>query len=205
MFLISQVTVSSSVVGIEVFGYSQLKMDILYFWFKALHLVFMVSWFAGLLYIVRLFVYQREAHDKSESEKKILIPQFLLMSKRLWFGITWPAAILTFIFGLSMISLNPALMGAKWLQIKLVLLIFLYAYHFYCHSLFIQIKRGDTPLSSIQLRVLNECGTLFLFAIVFTAVLKTRLAWLQGVVGIVILAVLIMAGIKIYRKVRKKN
>lgn len=60
-------------------------------------------------------------------------------------------------------------------------------------------------MSSIQLRVLNECGTLFLFAIVFTAVLKTRLAWLQGVVGIVILAVLIMAGIKIYRKVRKKN
>jgi putative membrane protein len=192
-------------VGIAVFGYSQFQMDNLYFWFKALHLVFMVSWFAGLLYIVRLFVYQREAHEKSESEKKILLPQFLLMSKRLWFGITWPAAILTLIFGLSMISLNPALMGAQWLQIKLVLLVFLYAYHLYCHSLFIQIKRGDTPLSSIQLRVLNECGTLFLFAIIFTAVLKTRLAWLQGVVGIVILALLIMAGIKIYRKVRKKN
>ena len=66
---------------------------------KALHIIFVVTWFAGLFYIVRLFIYQREAQDKPERERAVLTEQFKLMSKRLWLGITWPSAIITSILG----------------------------------------------------------------------------------------------------------
>ena len=91
----------------------------MYFYIKALHIIFIVTWFSGLFYIVRLFVYSAEANAKTEPEKSILLKQFSIMQKRLWYGITWPSAILTLIFGTWIGILYGSL--PTWLLVKLLL------------------------------------------------------------------------------------
>src|SRR6187551_1744590 len=102
----------------------------MYFYIKALHIIFIVTWFAGMFYMVRLFIYITEAQAKGEVEKRILTDQFSIMIRRLWLGITWPSAILTLVFGgwIALISpfVNPI---QPWLWIKLSFVAVLYAYH----------------------------------------------------------------------------
>src|SRR4051812_23540048 len=100
----------------------------MYNYVKALHIIFVVTWFSGLFYIVRLFIYNREAVDKPDPERGILQRQFSIMIRRLWLGITWPSAILTLIFGLWMLQLYGAI--PPWLVWKLVFVGALYLYHF---------------------------------------------------------------------------
>jgi uncharacterized integral membrane protein (TIGR00701 family) len=107
----------------------------MYLVIKALHIIFVVTWFAGLFYIVRLLIYQREAHEKTEAEKSVLLPQLKLMSKRLWYGITWPSAILTGILGGTLLYQVPVFLSQPWMILKLILVILLYAYHGYTHVL----------------------------------------------------------------------
>src|SRR5215467_13070915 len=112
----------------------------MYFYLKAIHIIFIVTWFAGLFYIVRLFIYNTEANEKPEPEKSILNNQLGLMSRRLWFGITWPSAILTLILGPATMfyeGWNTSLFqpAGQWLLIKLIFVLGLYAYHFSLHSI----------------------------------------------------------------------
>ncbi|MTI32048.1 CopD family protein, partial [Xanthovirga aplysinae] len=140
-----------------------------FLYLKALHIIFVVTWFAGLFYIVRLFIYQTEAYQKDEATQKVLIPQFKLMSRRLWFGITWPSAILTLIFGLSVLHIYlPNL--PTWLWIKLGFVAVLYFYHLYCHKIFKQLQRDKIKFTSQQLRIWNEVSSLLLVSIVFLVV-----------------------------------
>lgn len=176
-----------------------------YLWFKALHIIFVVTWFAGLFYIVRLFIYQREAQDKSPEERQILTIQFKLMSKRLWLGITWPSALITLIFGATLLFQVPAYFSQPWMHIKLTLVFFLYMYHFVCHRIFSLQQKDVYNWSSNRLRIWNEVATLFLFAIVFLVVLKTTTGWLKGIAGLVLLAVAMLVGIKMYRKKRLRK
>ena len=112
----------------------------MYTYLKALHIIFIVTWFAGMFYIVRLFIYNTEANENTEPQRSILQQQFSVMIKRLWFGITWPSAILTLILG-PWVMLNgnwdKQLLNesGKWLLIKLGFVLLLYAYHFslQCH------------------------------------------------------------------------
>src|SRR5580704_13423276 len=106
----------------------------MYFYVKALHIIFIVTWFSGLFYMVRLFIYNAEAELKPEPEKSILHSQFNLMLRRLWFGITWPSAVLTLIFGSWMWWLYHSLPG--WLALKLCFVLGLYIYHFSLHIIF---------------------------------------------------------------------
>ncbi|MCC7454490.1 MAG: CopD family protein, partial [Crocinitomix sp.] len=99
----------------------------------ALHLIFIVTWFAGLFYIVRLFVYHAEASSKSKEAQEILIPQYKLMSKRLWYGITWPSFVLTLILGPTILYLNPSLLYMYFMQIKLGFVAGLIIYQLLCH------------------------------------------------------------------------
>ena len=102
-----------------------------YDFIKALHLIFMVSWFAGLFYMVRLFIYFREAADKPTPEKEIVQNQFVIMMQRLWWIITTPAMVLTVAFGVWMLALNPAyLLKAPWMHLKLGFVLLLLIYHF---------------------------------------------------------------------------
>src|SRR6185295_4708941 len=142
----------------------------MYFYIKALHIIFIVTWFSGMFYIVRLFIYNTEANEKKEPDKTILQTQFGIMIKRLWFGITWPSAILTLILGPWMWYMYGHL--DNWLAIKLCFVIGLYAYHFSLHALYRQQAGGIFRYSSAQLRIWNEVATIFLIAIVMLAVVK---------------------------------
>lgn len=173
-----------------------------YLWLKSLHIIFVITWFAGLFYIVRLFIYQREAQDKPANEKDVLTAQFKIMSRRLWYGITWPSAIVTLILATSLLWMNPAWLKEGWMQIKLGLVFLLYLYHFQCHRIFRQLQKDTYRLTSMQLRIFNEVATLFLFAIVFLVVLKSNTDWLKGLGGLIGLAILLMLGIKIYKNRR---
>lgn len=170
---------------------------------KALHIIFVVTWFAGLFYIVRLFIYQTEALEKPETERKILKPQLDLMANRLWYIITWPSAVLTLIFGIWVLTYRWGYMQLGFMHAKLAFVLLLYVYHGFSHVLYKELQRGKARWTSTQLRLWNEVATLLLFAIVFLIVLKSTLSMVWGIVGLVGLGVLLMLGIKIYKKYRK--
>ena len=178
-------------------------MDISYI--KALHIIFVVSWFAGLFYIVRLFIYFAEADKKDEPAKKILQTQYKIMSKRLWYIIAWPSAVLTGVFAVWMLILDPTYLAQVWMHIKLSFVLALYFYHWGCHVVFSQQQKGIVKYPPMKLRIWNELATILLFAIVFIVVLKSSLSWVWGVVGIVLFGVLMMLGIKLYKKMREKK
>lgn len=174
-----------------------------YFYVKALHIIFVVTWFSGLFYIVRLFIYNREAFDKPEPEKSVLQMQFNLMSRRLWFGITWPSAILTFIFGSWMLYLYGSL--PDWLIMKLVLVLLLFLYHFSLQIIFKQQQKGIFKYTSQQLRVWNEVATIFLVAIVFVVVVKQGISLVYGLGGLSLFVVFLMLAIRLYKTMRDKQ
>lgn len=172
---------------------------------KALHIIFVITWFAGLFYIVRLFIYHAEAEEKPEPDKSILQKQYKLMSKRLWLIITWPSALLTSLFAFWMLHQNPAYLQMKWMTIKLVFVALLYIYHLLCHKIYAQFQKDIVNYSSNKLRVWNEVATIILFAIVFLVTLKNAVNWIYGVIGLVLFSVLLMLGIKLYKRLRNKK
>lgn len=175
----------------------------MYLYVKALHIIFIVTWFAGMFYIVRLFIYNTEANEKQEPARTILKDQFSLMIRRLWFGITWPSAVLTLIFGSWMWYLLDA--TPQWLIIKLVFVAGLYAYHFTLHIIFNQERKGFFKYSSQQLRIWNEVATIFLVAIVMLVVVKQNMSWFWGLIGLLAFVLLLMSSIKLYKTVRSKK
>lgn len=177
----------------------------LYNYIKALHLIFIITWFAGLFYIPRLFVYQIEAFYKASPEKEILGKQLKLMAKRLWFIITWPSAILATIFAIWLLVINPGWLHQGWMQVKLVFVLLLFLYHFKTHQIFKQLQIDDVRYTSKFMRIWNEGSTIILFAVVFLVILKDSINWIFGVLGIFALAILLMLGIKWYKKIREKN
>jgi putative membrane protein len=178
-------------------------MDYLYV--KALHIIFVVTWFAGLFYIPRLFIYQTEADDKLEPAKSILQTQFKLMSKRLWYIITWPSAILASIFGIWLIYLNPVWLEQPWMLVKLAFVLALYFYHGFCQNIYNKLQKDIIKYSTFKLRIFNEISTIILFAVVFLVTVKSAISWVWGVVGILLFGILIMLGIKLYKRIREKK
>ncbi|KIG16689.1 Protoporphyrinogen IX oxidase [Enhygromyxa salina] len=173
---------------------------------KALHIVGFISWFAGLFYIVRLFVYHAEATERPEHEREILLPQLELMARRLWQIITVPAMILTIAAGVSMV-VQLAQLGPLpgWLHLKFALLAGLIGYTLWCG----QIRRSQAAKrsgwTSNRLRMFNELGTMFMVAIVFLAVFRSALSVAWGVGGLLILGVSLMLGVRLYRKIRERS
>ncbi|HEY8690475.1 MAG TPA: CopD family protein [Chitinophagaceae bacterium] len=172
----------------------------MYFYIKALHIIFVITWFAGLFYIVRLFIYSAEANLKSEPERSILLKQLTLMQNRLWYIITWPSAILTIIFGGWLWYLYGSL--PTWLLVKLCFVAGLFLYHLSLHVIFKQQAQGIFKYSSQQLRGWNEVATLFLVIIVMLAVVKQMLSVAWAIGGMVAFAVVLMIAIKLYKKFR---
>lgn len=171
----------------------------------ALHIIFIVTWFAGMFYMPRLFIYNTEANDKTDIEKKMLQSQFNIMMKRLWFGITWPSAILTLILGPLVWYNKYRFALPDWLGIKLIFVFLLYLYFFSLHRIFKQQVKGIFKYTSQQLRVWNEVATVFLIAIVMLAVVKEALSFVWGLAGLIGFMIVLMAAIKIYKKVREKK
>lgn len=165
----------------------------------------MITWFAGLFYIPRLFVYHIEAAQKPEPEKSILVSQLKLMTKRLWYIITWPSAILASIFAFWMLFLMPIWIEQDWMLVKLVFVALLYAYHIKCHMIFRELQNDIIKWNSNKMRIWNEGSTIILFAVVFLVILRDALNWIYGVIGIILLGVILMMGIKLYKRIRSQN
>ena len=182
-------------------------MGLLILLFKALHVVGFVSWFAGLFYLVRMFVYQREALDLEQPKQAILKEQYQLMQQRVYKIICNPAMMLTFTFGIGMLLLNPGYLQLGWMHVKLTLLLLLLGYHLYCKRIMNQQAEGTSKWDSFQLRLLNEVSTLFLVGISFIAVLgkANQLHYGYLFLGIASFAGLIFFGTWRYRKRREAD
>ncbi|SDL75270.1 putative membrane protein [Daejeonella rubra] len=176
-----------------------------YLYLKAIHIIFVVSWMAGLFYIVRLFIYHVEANDRPESERITLQRQFEIMQHKLWYIITTPAMAISFLAGIAMIWVNPSLLSMNWMLVKLAFVFGLLIYHFMCQSIMNKLKHGVFTWSSTQLRLWNELATIFLVAIVFTVILKSAVDWIYGLTGLIVFSTVIMSAVKIYKYYRLKG
>lgn len=177
-------------------------MDFLYL--KALHIIFVVCWFAALFYIVRLFIYTAEAQKKEEPAKSILTQQLVIMQKRLWYIIGWPSMVGTFIFGGWMLFENAGYyLSQAWMLLKLISVGLLAIYHIQCQVILRRQAKGHFTQSSIRLRLMNELATVFLVAIVFLVVLKSTSGLLVGILGLFGFAAVLMIAVFIYKKNRK--
>jgi putative membrane protein len=188
--------------------HSSLITHFMYLYLKSLHIIFIVTWFAGLFYFPRLLIYNTEANNKPEPEKSILQKQFGIMMKRLWYGITWPSAVLTLIFGLWVffespwagILFQPA---GRWMLIKLIFVFFLFLYHFSLQKIYNQQAKGIFTYSSQQLRIWNEVATIFLVAIVMLVVVRQYISALWGIVGLLLFIIVLMSAVRIYKMLRR--
>lgn len=179
-----------------------------YLYLKAFHIIFIVTWFAGMFYIVRLFIYQTEAQQKEETERHILTAQLKIMSRRLWYGITFPSAILTLILGPLVLwkgGFHYDFLEHNWLHIKLAFVLGLYLYFFSLHKIFLQLQNDVYKYSGQFLRVWNELATIFLIAIVTLAAVKSSISWLWALGGLLLFIIILMSAIFIYKKIRERK
>jgi putative membrane protein len=175
-----------------------------YNYIKSLHLIFVITWFAGLFYIVRLFVYQIEAFHKNAPEKEIIGDQLKIMARRLWYIITWPSMLLATGFAVWLLVLRPFYISDAWMQVKLGFVVLLIIYHVKCHMIFKDLQADRVRYSSNFMRIFNEGATIILFAVVFLVILKNAINWIYGTLGIVLFAILLTLGFKLYKRLREK-
>lgn len=177
----------------------------MYSYILSIHIIFVVCWMAGLFYMVRLFIYHTEAQEKPEPDRTILSKQFEIMERKLWYIISVPSMVLVLAAGITMLCLAPVWLQQPWMHIKLAFVAGLIIYHFICQNKMKQMARGIFTWTSTQLRIWNEVATLFLFAIVFLAVLKNAVNWIYGIIGLVLLSLILMSAVKIYKYYRTKK
>ena len=176
-----------------------------YYWFKAFHIIGVVVWFAGLFYLVRLFIYHAEANAEPEPAQSILKNQYQVMEKRLLNIITTPGMIVTVAMAIGLLTQEPEVLHDGWMHIKLGLVALLVGYHFYCVRLMKKLERDECQWTGQQLRALNEAPTLLLVVIVLLAVFKNSFptgatTWL--IAGLV---VTMAVTIQLYAKKRKRD
>lgn len=176
-----------------------------YYWFKTFHLIGIVVWFAGLFYLVRLFVYHAEASQEPEPAQTILKKQYEIMEKRLYHIITMPGMVVTVAMAIGLLTTEPEVLREGWLHMKLAFVAALLIYHFYCGRIMRKLAAGECKWTGQQFRALNELPTIFLLLIVLLAVFKNNLptditAW--GVFGLI---VVMAATIQLYAKKRKRD
>jgi protoporphyrinogen IX oxidase len=174
-----------------------------YFWYKTFHIIGVVVWFAGLFYLVRLFIYHVEANQEPEPAQSILKKQYQIMEKRLYDIITTPGMIVTVAMAIGLLTTEPEVLHDVWMQVKLGLVGVLIAYHFYCGRLLKQLAAGECKWGGQQLRVLNEGPTVLLVTIVLLVVFKNSLPWDITTVGILGAIVAMAAAIQLYAKKRR--
>lgn len=138
----------------------------LYLWIKALHIVSIVCWFAGLFYLPRLFVYHAQSEDAASRDR------FSLMERKLYRGIMGPAMIATFVFGIWLVMLSPGWMSQGWMHAKLTLVVLLTGYHHVCGAQVKRFARGENKRSHVFFRWFNEIPVLILLAVVILVVVK---------------------------------
>jgi protoporphyrinogen IX oxidase len=172
---------------------------------KALHIIFVVSWFAGLFYLPRLLVYHVEASQRPENEAKILVPALIKYQNLLYKAIMVPAMLITLLTGFSLLYLNSSFLNEPWMHLKLGFVVCLLGFHGYCKYLMSLMAKGIYPHSSLTLRLWNEVATVLLFAIVFLVVLKNTIDWIYAVMYLVLFSVVIFTAVFWVKKRREKH
>jgi len=176
----------------------------LYLFLKALHIIGFVTWFAGIFYIVRLFVYHREAWDRNDEAGLILRKQYEVMEGRLYNIIQTPAMVMTLVGGIGMLIVNPSWLQQPWMHVKLTLVAGLIFYHFSNARQLKLLRTGPTSFTSFRYRLYNEAPTLVLIAIVMLAVWRNLEGLWLGLGLLLALGVLFFAVAKLYKK-RREN
>ena len=174
-----------------------------YLWFKTFHIIGVVVWFAGLFYLVRLFIYHVEAAEQEQPVRAAFEKQYGLMERRLANIITTPGMAVAVVCAVGLLIVNPSWSQQSWMHAKLLFVAFLLGYHWLCYRLMGQLERGECAWSGRQLRALNELPTLLLVIVVLLVVFKQQFptgaaTWLT--VGLVVF----MAGsIQFYARWRR--
>ena len=172
---------------------------------KALHLIGMVSWMAGIFYLVRIMVYHAEALRLDEPNRSILSKQYNLMEWKAYRVIVQPAVILTWSFGVIMLCLQPAWLSQGWMHVKLLLLVLYSSYTHYCKGHIRRLETNNSSFTSVQYRAMNEIPTLFMVGIIFLAVQKSNVNWWYFSLGIGLFSGLIFYAVyKVARLSRRK-
>jgi putative membrane protein len=174
-----------------------------YLWFKTLHIVGVVVWFAGLFYLVRLFIYHREAEALAPPLRQAFEDQYALMERRLANIITTPGMVVAVVCAAGLLSVNPAWLHQGWMHAKLAFVAALLAYHAFCYRLMGKLQRGDCRWSGRQLRALNELPTLLLLVIVLLVVFKDQFPTGAATWFLVALVLLMAASIQFYARWRR--
>lgn len=175
----------------------------MYFWVVSMHVISVVAWFAGLFYLGRLFVYVREASEKPEPDRRILLAQLQVMTRRLFWGITQPAMISTVLFGGWLISITGA-MKQPWFHLKLLMILGLISYHFGCWLVVNRVQKGEElQWRSLEFRLFNEVPTLFLLAIVSLVYFKNQ--WISAGIPFYLVGMLVLIGGVTYALHRIRN
>ncbi|HEY9761094.1 MAG TPA: protoporphyrinogen oxidase HemJ [Trichocoleus sp.] len=174
-----------------------------YYWFKAFHIIGVVVWFAGLFYLVRLFIYHVEAEAEPEPARGILKKQYEVMENRLYSIITTPGMLVTVAMAIGLLVLMPDYLHDTWMHVKLSLVVLLIGYHHYCKRIMKQLAKGECKWSSKQLRALNEAPTLLLVVIVMLVVFKNNIPTSATTWVVFGLIVLMAATIQLYARKRR--
>ena len=174
-----------------------------YLWFKTLHIVGVVVWFAGLFYLVRLFIYHREAEELDGALKGAFQAQYGLMERRLANIITTPGMVVALAMAAGLLSVQPTWIHQGWLQVKLGFVAALLAYHWFCYRLMGQLQQGSCQWSPKQLRALNELPTLLLVIVVMLAVFKNQFPTSAATWFIAALVVFMAGSIQFYARWRR--
>ena len=145
-----------------------------YFWFKALHIVGIVCWFAGLFYLPRLFVYHAEAYEQPEPAQTVLKQQYQIMEKRLYSIIMTPAMVLTVTMAIGLVTTEPEVLKQPWMHIKLACVLLLIGYHHYCKRIMKKLAADECAMTGQQFRWFNEFPTVFFVIVVLLAVFKSN-------------------------------
>lgn len=172
---------------------------------KSIHIIGVVSWFAGLFYLVRLFVYHSEAQEMSAERRDILQPQYQIMIRRLYTIITTPAMMITVAAGITMLFINPGLLNQSWMIAKLGLVVSLLIYHGYCARIIAHLNDNKIRWQPFRFRLFNELATIILVAVVFLVVMKNTFNALYGLIGFIMFAILLFAGASWYRSRRESK
>jgi putative membrane protein len=174
-----------------------------YLWFKTLHIVGVVVWFAGLFYLVRLFIYHREAAELEPPIRAAFEAQYSVMERRLANIITTPGMVVAVVMAVGLLSVNPAWLHQGWMHAKLAFVLALLAYHAFCYRLMGQLQRGACAWSGRQLRALNELPTLLLVVVVMLVVFKNQFPTGAATWFLVALVIAMAASIQFYARWRR--
>jgi putative membrane protein len=174
-----------------------------YLWFKTLHIVGVVVWFAGLFYLVRLFIYHVEAEEREEPVRSAFKAQYVLMERRLANIITTPGLVVTVAMAVGLLVVEPAWLKQGWMHAKLAVVVALLVYHLFCYRLMGQLEKGTCLWGGKQLRALNELPTLLLVLVVMLVVFKAQFPTGAATWFLVGLVVFMAGSIQFYARWRR--